>query len=60
MLTHSRHQDRHLVRFQARTVQITAHSALPREVDGELVAPDRTLTVSVQPGALIVRAPQAG
>jgi diacylglycerol kinase family enzyme len=60
VLTHSRHQDRHLVRFQARTVQITAHSALPREVDGELVAPDRTLTVSVQPGALIVRAPQAG
>lgn len=60
MLTHSRHQDRHLVRFQARTVQITAHSTLPREVDGELVTPDRTLTVSVQPGALIVRAPLAG
>jgi diacylglycerol kinase family enzyme len=59
VLTHSRHQDRHLTRFQARTVQITAHSVLPREVDGELVAPDRTLTVSVQPGALVVRAPQA-
>jgi diacylglycerol kinase family enzyme len=41
-------------------VEITAHSALPREVDGELVAPDRTLTVSVQPGALVVRTPPAG
>jgi len=60
VLTHSRHQDRHLTRFQARTVEITAHSALPREVDGELVTPGRTLTVSVQPGALIVRAPLAG
>ena len=60
VLTRSRHEDRHLTRFQARTVEITAHSALPREVDGELVAPDRTLTVSVQPGALVVRTPQAG
>lgn len=57
VLTRSRYQDRQLARCQARTVQITAHSALPREVDGEVIAPGRTLTVSVRPGALVVRAP---
>jgi YegS/Rv2252/BmrU family lipid kinase len=57
VLTHSHHQDRHLERFRARRVEITAHSMLPREVDGELVAYSRTLTVAVQPGALTVRVP---
>ncbi len=57
VLTHSHHQDRHLERFQARTVEITAHAALPREVDGEVVGRGRTLTVAVRPGALTVRVP---
>jgi len=57
VLTHSRHQDRQLERFQARTVEITAHAVLPREVDGEVVSPGRTLTVAVRPGALTVRVP---
>lgn len=57
VLTHSHHQDRHLERFQARKVQITAHSALPRELDGEVVAHGKTLTVTVRPGALMVRVP---
>ena len=57
VLTHSRHQDRQLERFQARTVEITAHAVLPREVDGEIVPPGRTLTVAVRPGALTVRVP---
>jgi diacylglycerol kinase family enzyme len=57
VLTHSRHQDRQLERFQAREVEITAHAVLPREVDGENVAPGRTLTVAVRPGALIARVP---
>jgi len=38
-------------------VEITARTILPREVDGEVVAPDRTLTVAVRPRALTVRAP---
>jgi YegS/Rv2252/BmrU family lipid kinase len=59
VLTHSHHQDRHLERFQARKVEITAHSALPRELDGEVVARGRTLTVTVRPGALTVRVPPA-
>lgn len=56
VLTHSRHQDRMLERFQARKVEITAPAPLPREVDGELITAGRSLTVTVQPGALTVRA----
>jgi undecaprenyl-diphosphatase len=57
VLTHSRHQDRHLERLQARKVEITAGAALPREVDGEIIRPARTLTVLIRPAALIVRVP---
>jgi undecaprenyl-diphosphatase len=57
VLTRSHHQDRHLERFQARKVEITAHAPLPREVDGEVVAHGRTLTVAVRPAALRVRVP---
>jgi len=57
VLTHSRHQDRMLERFQARTIEITACGTLPREVDGEVITPGRTLTVRVEPGALTIRVP---
>jgi diacylglycerol kinase family enzyme len=46
-----------LERFQARRVEVTASVALPREIDGELVDSSRSLTVTVQPGALTVRMP---
>jgi YegS/Rv2252/BmrU family lipid kinase len=59
VLAHSHHQDRMLERFQARKVEITAGVTLPREVDGEVIAPGRTLTVTVAPGALTVRVPAA-
>ncbi len=57
VITHSHHQDRHLERFQARKVEITAHALVPREVDGEVVQPGRALTVAVRPAALTVRMP---
>jgi YegS/Rv2252/BmrU family lipid kinase len=57
VLTHSHHQDRMLERLQARRVEITSHVTLPREVDGEVISPGQTLTVSVQPSALTVRIP---
>jgi hypothetical protein len=38
-----------------RRVQISAEVDLPRPVDGEIVAPGRTLSVSVCPGVLTVR-----
>jgi undecaprenyl-diphosphatase len=57
VLTHSHHQDRHLERFQARKVEITAYAPVQREVDGEVVERGRTLTVAVRPAALKVRMP---
>jgi YegS/Rv2252/BmrU family lipid kinase len=58
VLTRGRRQDRPLERFQARRVQISADVDLPRQVDGEIVAPGRTLSVSVCPGVLVVRQPK--
>lgn len=55
VLRHSRRDDRHLERFRARHVEITADSVLPRQADGEIITPGRSLTVSVRAGALIVR-----
>jgi undecaprenyl-diphosphatase len=59
VLTNSGRQDRMLERFQAKKVEITASATLPREVDGELVAAGRRLTISVRPAALRVRVPAA-
>jgi diacylglycerol kinase (ATP) len=58
VLTRSRRTDRTLERFQARRVEITAAADLPRQIDGEIVAAGRTLTVSVFPAALTVRQPR--
>ena len=58
VLAHDRREDRALERFQARRVQISADVDLPRQVDGEIVAPAQALSVSVCPGALVVRQPK--
>ncbi len=55
VLARGQRQDRLLERFQVRRVQISADVDLPRQVDGEIVAPGRTLSVSVCPGVLTVR-----
>jgi YegS/Rv2252/BmrU family lipid kinase len=60
IVTRSPRQDRQLERFQARRVLVQASTDLPRQVDGETIAPDRTLDISVCPGVLIVRQPQRG
>ena len=57
VLTHSTRQDQMMERFQARKVEITTATLLPREIDGEVIAPGHSFTVTVQPGALTVRAP---
>jgi diacylglycerol kinase family enzyme len=57
VLARGRREDRMLERFQARRVQVGADVDLPRQVDGEIVAPGRTLSVSVCPGDLVVRQP---
>lgn len=58
VLARSHHEDRMLERFQARKVEISATTSLPREVDGELVAASHSLTVTVVPSALTVRMPR--
>jgi YegS/Rv2252/BmrU family lipid kinase len=58
VLTNSAHEDRMLERFQARRIEISTSSLLPREVDGELVMAGQSLTVTIRPSALTVRMPR--
>ncbi len=55
----SRRDDSQLQRSRAREIQITADAELPRQVDGELTAPGRSLRVTVRPGALRVMVPRS-
>jgi diacylglycerol kinase family enzyme len=57
VLTASRRDDRRLARHRARRVEIHADRDLPRQVDGEVIEPGRSLTVTVLPAALLVRVP---
>jgi diacylglycerol kinase family enzyme len=57
IITGGGHDDGRLERFQARRVEIQAAASLPREVDGEVIAPGRTLIIGVRPAALLVRTP---
>ncbi len=57
VLTGSPHDDRHLTRLRARQVEITADRELPRQVDGEVIEPGRSLTISLHRRALTVRVP---
>ncbi len=58
IVTRSPRQDRQLERFQARRVLIQVGTDLPRQIDGETIAPGQTLDISVCPGVLIVRQPR--
>ena len=40
-----------------RRIEIQADAELPREVDGEVISPGRSLTITLRPGALLVRVP---
>jgi diacylglycerol kinase family enzyme len=55
VVARSHRDDRHLERYRARRVEIRADLELPRQVDGEIIRPGRALTVTVLPGALLVR-----
>jgi YegS/Rv2252/BmrU family lipid kinase len=57
VLAGSRNDARQLERHQARTIEIRTGGELSREVDGEIIAPGGSLTVTVQPGALVARVP---
>jgi YegS/Rv2252/BmrU family lipid kinase len=57
VVTASHHDDQQLTRLRARRIEITADRELPREVDGEIIAPGHSLTVSLVSRALTVRVP---
>ena len=50
VLARSRRDDRRLERFRARRVQIQAADTLPRQSDGEMIGPGRSLTVRLAGG----------
>ncbi len=58
VLAASERDDSRLERYQARQVEIRAGRQLPRQVDGEMIGPADSLTVAIQPGALVVRVPR--
>ncbi len=53
----SHRDDRRLERHRARRVEIRAGERLPRQVDGEIIASGDSLSVRIEPGALLVRVP---
>ncbi len=57
VLAGSQRDDARLERYQARTVEISAEAELPRQVDGEVIEPARSLNVAVRPAVLKVRVP---
>ncbi len=57
VLTSSSRTDRHLERYRARRIEIHADAELPRQADGEVLAPSRSLTVTLRQRALLVRVP---
>jgi diacylglycerol kinase family enzyme len=60
VITRSRRDDHRLERFRARHVEITTSAPLPRETDGEIIAPAASLEVSLRPASLIVKVPSGG
>jgi diacylglycerol kinase family enzyme len=60
VLTGSSRDGRQLERHQARRVEIRAETELPREVDGEVITPGHSLTVTLLRRALTVRVPPPG
>ena len=60
VMTGSSHDDQWLERHQARRIEIRAETELPREVDGEVIVPGRSLTVTLLRRALTVRVPPIG
>ena len=49
----------HLERFRGRSVLVEADRIAPRQMDGEVIEDGQSLSARVEPGALIVRAPES-
>jgi len=61
LASHVLRGDGHLEHFPAQRVEITSDKPLPRQADGDILPGPfaRTLTVTIQPGALLVRTPHS-
>jgi diacylglycerol kinase family enzyme len=57
VLTGSARDGPQLETHQASRIEIRAETRLPREVDGEVIAPGRSLTVTLLRRSLTVRVP---
>jgi diacylglycerol kinase family enzyme len=53
-----RHDVARMETFRARQVEITSDREQPRELDGDVIEPSRSLTVTVRPRALSLCVPQ--
>ena len=51
------HPDRQFEHYTARHVEVSTATELRRELDGDLIAPGRSLAVNIGSRALLVRAP---
>jgi diacylglycerol kinase family enzyme len=58
VIRRDRTRDRHLERFRGHSIVVETDRIAPRQMDGEAIEDARNLNVQVQPGALVVRAPQ--
>lgn len=43
--------------FRARTVEVLSNRRQPRELDGDIIAPARSLIINIRPRALTICAP---
>ncbi|MGC8626145.1 MAG: diacylglycerol/lipid kinase family protein [Acidimicrobiales bacterium] len=57
VLAGKKHDEAYLRRHQAKSVEVTANADLPRQLDGEAMAPGRSLAIEVLHQALLVRSP---
>jgi len=57
VLTKDRHDGPELERHQARQIEILAPAPLPRQVDGEVISPATSFSITIRPAALTVRVP---
>lgn len=53
-----RRSDARVQRFRARSIEIETERVVPRQFDGEEMAPSRFLHVDIDPGALVVKVPR--
>ncbi|MEP6760422.1 MAG: diacylglycerol kinase family protein [Sporichthyaceae bacterium] len=49
--------DRTMERFRGRHIVVQAQQSQPRQIDGDLISPGRTMDIRIQAGALKVRVP---